>query len=194
MKFEVINKDYAVIECQSLHSHTYGLLFMSVGGVMGTIIGFALIFLPYAQPSFQSLIPLNYILGVFGFVLGAVFVYLGNKYLKLTSFLAIDRKERKITKFENRLGRQVEKKEIYEWRNIKSIKAERYLYGEPESRPWGGVIYFTLKNHQKVEALAGKGKPPEKIVEYMSEFMKDPQDSVEKEGDDVYRSGFSITE
>ena len=57
MKFEVINKDYAVIECRSLQSHTYGLLFMSVGGVMGTIIGFTLIFLPYAEPSYQSFIP-----------------------------------------------------------------------------------------------------------------------------------------
>ena len=194
MKFEVINKDYAVIECQTLHSHTYGLLFMSVGGVMGTIIGFALIFLPYAEPSYQSFIPFNFILGAFGFIFGAIGVYVGNKYLKLTSFLAIDRKERKITKFENRLGRQVETKGTYEWGNIKNIKADQYLNDYDESRPWGGVIFFNLKNRKKVEALTGKGEPPEKIVAYMLEFMKDPQDSGEKEGDDVYQPGFSITE
>lgn len=37
-------------------------------------------------------------------------VYIGNKYLKLTSFLAIDRKEGKITKFVNRIFGSVGKK------------------------------------------------------------------------------------
>lgn len=158
---------------------------------MGVLIGIALGLLPYFQPSFRSLIPFNFILLTIFLIIAAISIYLGNKYLKLTSFLAIDRKEKIITRFENRLGGHTEKKETYEWENIVNVNAERYLRGDVESNPWGGIIYFKLKNRKKVEALAGKGKRPDKIVEALLKFMKNPDDS---EDDEIYQPGFIIEE
>ncbi len=158
---------------------------------MGVLIGIALGLLPYFQPSFRSLIPFNFILSVIFIIVAAISIYIGNKYLRLTSFLAIDRNEGKIKKFENHLGGHTEKKETYEWENIVNVNAERYLYGGVESPPWGGIIYFKLKNRKKVEALAGKGEPPEKIVEALLKFMKNPDGS---EDDETYQPGFIIEE
>ena len=158
---------------------------------MGVLIGIALGLLPYFQPSFRSFIPFNFVLSVIFIIIGAISIYIGNKYLKLTSFLAIDRNEGKITKFENRFIGSVEKKEVYEWENIKTVMADRYLYGDVESRPWGGKIYFKLKNRKKVEALAGKGGRPDKIVETLLKFMKNPDDS---EDDEICQPGFIIEE
>ncbi len=124
-------------------------------------------------------------------MIAVISIYIGKNYLKLTSFLAIDRKEGKVTKFENRIFGSVEKKEIYEWERIVSVNAERYLRGDVESNPWGGIIYFKLKNRKKVEALAGKGGRPDKIVEALLKFMKDPANSEE---DEIYQPGFIIEE
>lgn len=191
MIFKVINKDYAEIECRAPHSHWNGILIMSVGGSMGVLCGIALGLLPYFQPSFHSLIPFNFVLSVIFIIIAAISIYIGNNYLKLTSFLAIDRKEGKITKFENRIFSPVEKKEIYEWKNIRSVKADRYIYGIDESNPWGGIIYFKIKNRKPVEALAGKGGRPDKIVETLLKFMKDPGVG---EDDEIYQPGFIIEE
>ena len=169
----------------------YGILFISVGGGILTLIGIALAILPYSQPIFEDLIPYNFILAVICFIIAVISIYVGFQYLKLIFFLAIDRKEGTISKFETNFGGKTEKKAIYEWENIKSIEADRYLYGDTESRPWGGVIYFEYKNSKKLEVIAGKGKPPNKIVEALLKFMKDPKES---ESNEIYEPGFVIYE
>ena len=195
MIFKVINRDYAEIECRTSHSHWNGILFISVGGSMGVLCGVGLGLLPYFQPSFRSLIPFNFVLSVIFIIIALISIYIGNNYLKLTSFLAIDRKEGKITKFENRIFGSVEKKEVYGWEKIESVKADRYLnevdLNEVDSRPWGGIIYFKIKNRKPVEALAGKGGRPDKIVESLLKFMKDPGEGEESE---IYLAGFIIEE
>ena len=191
MIFKVINRDYAEIECRAPHSHWNGILFISVGGSIGVLCGIALGLLPYFQPSFRNLIPFNFILSAIFIMIAVISIYIGKNYLKLTSFLAIDRKEGKVTKFENRIFGSVEKKEIYEWERIVSVNAERYLRGDVESHPWGGIIYFKLKNRKKVEALAGKGGRPDKIVEALLKFMKDPGEGEESE---IYQPGYIIEE
>ena len=190
MKFEVINKDNAVIRCKPLRCKT-GIIFISVGGGMGVLCGILLAILPYVQPIFRNFIPFNFILSAIFIIIAAISIYIGYKYLKLTSLLAIDRKEGKIIKSESPVIGSVEKKEVYKWENIKSVNAERYIYGGLESPPWGGIIYFKLKNRKKVEALAGKGEPPEKIVEALLKFMKNPDGS---EDDETYQPGFIIEE
>ena len=158
---------------------------------MGVLCGIALGLLPYFQPSFRNLIPFNFILSAIFIMVAVISIYIGKNYLKLTSFLAIDRKEGKVTKFENRIFGSVEKKEVYEWKNIKSVKADRYLYGDVESHPWGGIIYFKIKNRKPIEAIAGKGGRPDKIVETLLKFMKNPDD---REDDEIYQPGFIIEE
>ncbi len=44
---------------------------------------------------------------------------------------------------------------------------------------------------KKVEALAGRGERPDKIVEMLLKFMKNPDDS---EDDEIYQPGFIIEE
>jgi len=192
--FKVINRDYAEIECRAPQSHWNGILFISVGGSMGVLCGIALGLLPYFQPSFHSLIPFNFLLSVIFILIAVISIYIGKKYLDLTSFLAIDRKEGKITQFKNHIFGSVEKKEVYEWKNIKNIKADRFLNEEDyeeDSRPWGGIIYFKMKNRKQVEALAGAGGIPEKIVEALLKFMKNPEEDEESE---IYQPGFIIEE
>lgn len=158
---------------------------------MGVLIGIALGLLPYFLPSFRSFIPFNFVLSVIFIIIAAISIYIGNKYLKLTSFLAIDRNEGKITKFENHLLGPIEKKEVYEWENIVGVNADRYLRGDVDSNPWGGIIYLQLKNRKKVKALSGRGNPPNKIVKALLKFMKNPDDS---EDDEIYQPGFIIEE
>jgi len=191
LRFEVINKDSAVIKCRPFHSYHLGFLIMSVGGVMGILIGLLFAIYPYVDPLAQHLIPINLVIAIISFIITAISVYIGGKYLKLESFLAIDRKEETISKFEHRIMGTVVKKETYEWKSIVNAHADRYLRGDLESNPWGGVIYLKLKNRKKVEALAGKGAPPERIVEALLNFMNDPDDS---EDDEIYQPGFIIEE
>ncbi|MFX1569320.1 MAG: hypothetical protein ACFFCV_13240 [Promethearchaeota archaeon] len=191
MKFEVKNKDYAEIKSQPFKNYHWGFLIMSVGGVMGILIGLLFAIYPYVDPLAQYLIPNNLLIAIISFVITAISIYIGNKYMKLESFLAINRLEGIISKFENHLFGNVEKKEVYEWKNIENVEAKRYFRGDDELRPWGGAIYFMLMNRKNVESISGKGNIPEKIVQALLKFMKNPDDNEE---DEIYQPGFIIEE